>query len=125
MSILLKNLLAFQIQVRVYHWNTRSYARHIASGKLYEDLDKLIDKFIETLQARMGKLQRIEYDHLTIDVFALDDKEMTEVLSSFLVFLEEKIDSFLLKMGSCSDLKNIRDDMVAKINQTRYLFSLE
>ena len=89
MSTLLTTFLTFQNQVRIYHWRTRSYARHVASGNLYEDIDKLIDKFIETLQ---GKTERIKYDQLTIKLFPLKDEEMVELLTNFVVFLEEKVE---------------------------------
>ena len=122
MSTLLTTFLTFQNQVRIYHWRTRSYARHIASGNLYEEIDELIDKFIETLQ---GKTERITYDQITVKIFPLQDDEMVELLTNFAVFLEEKVEAFLKKVGNSSDLKNIRDEMVGKVNQTKYLFSLD
>ena len=33
-------------QIKLLHWQTKSYARHKASGHLYDDIDKLIDQFI-------------------------------------------------------------------------------
>lgn len=122
MSTLLTTFLTFQSQVRIYHWRTRSYARHVASGNLYEDIDKLIDRFIETLQ---GKTERITYEQITIKLFPLKDEEMVELLHNFAIFLEEKVEAFLKKLGNSTDLQNIRDEMVGKVNQTKYLFSLQ
>lgn len=122
MSTLLTTFLTFQNQVRIYHWRTHSYARHKASGHLYEDIDKLIDQFIEILQ---GKTERITYDQITIKLFPLQDEEMVELLTNFAVFLEEKVEAYLKKLGNSSDLKNIRDEMVGKVNQTKYLFTLQ
>ena len=122
MSTLLTTFLTFQNQVRIYHWRTHSYARHVSSGNLYEEIDELIDKFIETLQ---GKTERITYDQITVKLFKLQDDEMVELLTNFAVFLEEKVEAFLKKVGNSSDLKNIRDEMVGKVNQTKYLFSLD
>ena len=122
MSTLLTTFLTFQNQVRIYHWRTRSYARHVSSGSLYEEIDELIDKFIETLQ---GKTERIMYDQITVKLFPLQDEEMVELLTNFAVFLEEKVEAYLKKVGNSSDLKNIRDEMVGKVNQTKYLFTLE
>ena len=122
MSTLLTTFLTFQNQVRIYHWRTHSYARHVSSGNLYEEIDELIDKFIETLQ---GKTERITYDQITVKLFPLQDDEMVELLTNFAVFLEEKVEAFLKKVGNSSDLKNIRDEMVGKVNQTKYLFSLD
>ena len=122
MSTLLTTFLTFQNQVRIYHWRTHSYARHVSSGNLYEEIDELIDKFIETLQ---GKTERITYDQITVKLFPLQDDEMVELLTNFAVFLEEKVEAFLKKVGNSSDLKNIRDEMAGKVNQTKYLFSLD
>ena len=122
MSTLLTTFLTFQNQVRIYHWRTHSYARHVSSGNLYEEIDELIDKFIETLQ---GKTERITYDQITVKLFPLQDDEMVELLTNFAVFLEEKVEAFLKKVGNSSDLNNIRDEMVGKVNQTKYLFSLD
>ncbi len=40
-------LVQFQQQLRVFHWQTESYAQHKALGKAYEALDGLIDSFVE------------------------------------------------------------------------------
>jgi len=53
MNIITK-LLTVQNQLRVYHWQTKSYAEHKALGKLYESLDGLTDQFIETLAGTKG-----------------------------------------------------------------------
>jgi hypothetical protein len=44
---ILRTLLYFQTNVRLYHWGTKLYARHIASGDLYKQLDTFTDKFVE------------------------------------------------------------------------------
>ena len=40
-------LVQFQQQLRVFHWQTESYAQHKALGKAYEALDGLIDSFVD------------------------------------------------------------------------------
>lgn len=37
-------LIEFKNNVQLYHWKTKDYAKHIASGDLYTSLDKLLDK---------------------------------------------------------------------------------
>ena len=39
------NLLAMENQMRVFHWQTMSYAEHKAFGKTYDNLTELIDNF--------------------------------------------------------------------------------
>ena len=41
--------LEFLNVVKMYHWNTRSYAEHKATDELYADLGKQIDHFVEVM----------------------------------------------------------------------------
>ena len=123
MSSLLVRFLTFQQHLRLYHWSTRCYARHVASGTLYETIDKLIDKFIETMQGKLGKRQRIEYKNLSFSLSNLSDKDAPLLLHDFTQFLENDLNRFLEKVND-TDLKNIRDEMIGNINQALYLFSL-
>lgn len=127
MSKILNHLVAFQTQIRLYHWSTRSYSRHIASGNLYASLDKLIDRFIETLQGILPG-QRIKYNTITINfsLHNLTDDLVNDVLEDFSNFLTSDIDDFLKgKENQTSDLKNIRDEMLGLIHQNQYLFTLK
>jgi hypothetical protein len=44
---LISPFLKIQQQLRIFHWQTESYAQHKAFGKAYEALDGLIDDFVE------------------------------------------------------------------------------
>ena len=118
---LLERFLSFQQQIRLYHWTTRSYARHVASGSLYESLDKKIDQFIETLQGR----HTIKNVRFKMDVWSMTDKEIVKELHGFCDFLAKDIEEMLDELSISSDLKNIRDEMISLTHQTLYLFSLK
>ena len=51
-------LIQFQQQLRIFHWQTDSYAQHRAFGSAYEELDDLIDTFVETFMGIFGKSQK-------------------------------------------------------------------
>ena len=123
MSSLLIRFLTFQQQIRLYHWSTKCYARHVSSGTLYEKMDSLIDTFIETMQGKLGKRQRIEYKNITFQLSCLSDKDAPLLIHDFIQFLENDLNRFLDKVND-NDLKNIRDEMLTNLNQTLYLFSL-
>ena len=118
---LLERFLSFQQQIRLYHWTTRSYARHVASGTLYESLDKKIDQFIETLQGR----HTIKNVSLKMQLQSMIDKEILKELHRFCDFLAKDIEEMLDELSISSDLKNIRDEMISLTHQTLYLFSLK
>ena len=37
------------------HWNTSSYAEHMALGDFYDDVIDLIDSFVEAYQGKIGR----------------------------------------------------------------------
>lgn len=43
-----------QNQIRIFHWQTKSYSEHKALGSLYEGLDPLIDEFVEVYFGKNG-----------------------------------------------------------------------
>jgi len=65
--------LQFKNQVKLYHWKTDLYARHVASGDLEEKISELIDRFIEVLQGSRNK--RLEIDVSTNINISLPDND--------------------------------------------------
>jgi len=108
------------LNIRLYHWQTTNYARHVASGELYEKLSELTDRFVETF---MGRYKRPEYkDPFKITVKQHSDSNIIETLKEYANYLRKNIDT-TLKYGD-TDILNIRDEMLGEINQTLYLFTL-
>ena len=122
LSDLLNKLLSFRQQIQLYHWSTRSYSRHIASGTLYTNLSTLIDKFIEILQ---GRVDRISYKKIVLRLKSVNDKKINDVLVDFRDYLQVKLEEELSALTSVSELLNLRDEMLGEVNQTLYLFSLQ
>jgi hypothetical protein len=51
-------------------------------------MDALIDKFIETMQGKLGKRQRIEYKNMRFSLSHMSDKDVPLLLHDFIQFLE-------------------------------------
>lgn len=120
---IIRNLLKIQLEIKLYHWRTKSYARHIASGDLYDSLNKDIDLFVEIYQ---GKFNTINFSQISnINVSSYNDKTIIMLLEEFKNFLLYELNIFLEKndMLNC-DLKNLRDEILGKVNKTLYLFTL-
>lgn len=113
---MIQEFLQFQTYLRLYHWRTASYARHVASGSLYEKLDPLIDAFIEVSQGQVPN-SRISYKPFRLEGKAPTDREILQVMKQFVKFLSS------MKIVS-SDLYNLRDEMLSEVKRTVYLFSL-
>lgn len=47
-------LLSAAVKAHQMHWNTRSYAQHVALGDFYDGLPELVDSVIESYQGKYG-----------------------------------------------------------------------
>lgn len=119
--ILLKRLLAIPPTIQLYHWQTRSNARHVASGQLYSNLIGLIDQFMEVF---MGKYSRIKLSGKDkIPLVSLDSKGAVHYLQYNIEFFTN-LENFMPELRKSTDLLNIRDEIVGELNRTLYLFTL-
>lgn len=119
MNSLVDKLIEYEQQFRILHWQTKSYARHKAYGEFYSDMGDLIDEFVE---AHMGKYGRVKTDG-SIQVSNMSDlqiKDYLDEIEQFLISLSESYDE-----RRDSDLLNIRDEMLGKINKLKYLLTLD
>ena len=120
MENMVTGLLQMQQQLRILHWQTKSYARHKAYGKTYDELGDLIDEFMEV---HMGKYGRFELGESTIQLKNLEEFDVSSAVNEyndFLISLNEQ-----LSQDKDSDLLNIRDEMMAKVNRLKYLLTLK
>lgn len=117
----IKNLLTVLNQLKIYHWQTKSYAQHQALGGAYDALNALIDQFIEVY---MGKYGRIEAKggSTTVDLFNIEQMPVDNFVSNAVDYL---VGIEIPDKESDSDLMNIRDEMLAELNKLKYLLTLE
>jgi hypothetical protein len=102
---------------KLYHWNTTSYPRHIASDRFDDVLESLMDKFMEVF---IGRYQIKPLIHkLQIEDVYLNDKGIETAYKQVRDVLLE-MQKYILD----SDLLNIRDELVGEINKNLYLFTL-
>lgn len=102
---------------------TRSYPRHVASDKLHEKLLELSDKFVEVY---IGKYQRPTLSKKDLSLASIDthsDKDIIGFLDKMTSYLTKDIFKFI-SLENDTDLVNIRDEILAEINQAKYLFTL-
>ena len=120
-SDIICKLVEAQIQLKFLHWQTKSYAKHKAYGKLYDSLGVLIDDFVEDC---MGKHGRPSYEGgYTIqgqDISEISVQNFVDGVCMFLIQLTEVFDS-----QEDSDLLNLRDEMLHGFNKLKYLLTLE
>jgi len=105
-------------QLRFFHWQTTSYARHQAYGAAYEALDPLIDNFVEVLMGKYGRVPA-----LPMKVYNRNEKDCMTFIDETLAVLLGL--STTLSPQADTDLLNIRDEMVAEFNKLKYLLTLK
>ena len=112
-------LIQFQQQMRVFHWQTDSFAQHKAFGKIYGALDDLIDSFVESYMGKFGRARPTITYHI----------ELKSLTGSSVV--DEVLNRFIDYLGSMSgenlstDLLNIRDSILGEVHTLKYLLTLK
>ncbi len=127
---ILGSMLQFQNQVRLYHWDTKVYARHVASGELYDKMDSFLDRFVETYMGKFhgGSLsgKPFSYKTINLELDNMNDSEMVRTLNDFKEFLANDLYDWLdnIPRHTNTDLKNMVDEIMGEVNKTLYLFTL-
>lgn len=119
-EIILK-LEEIQVQLRHLHWQTKSYAKHKAYGKVYEDMDGLIDDFAEICMGKHGRPEfKGGYTIQGKDISEISVQEFVDETCYFLISLTEVYDP-----KEDSDLLNLRDEILGLFNKLKYLLTLK
>ena len=108
------------LNLKLYHWETLSFARHKASDDLHGNLSGLIDTFVEVF---IGRYKRPEFKHsFNVHVKQFSDNNIVDAIQEYIEFLKYDLPKYLSE--SDTDLTNIRDEMLGELNKTLYLFTL-
>jgi hypothetical protein len=110
-------LIQFQQNLRLSHWQTDSYAEHQAFGKVYGELDVLIDGLVEAYMGIFGRLK----SNITFSIELNGYPGIDESIKSFLNFLNELRNH----VESHSDLQNMVDELIGTTNTLKYLLTLK
>ena len=108
-------------QIKLYHWQTKSFSRHKATDETIAALDTTIDKYVEVYMGRYG---RPKMNSRTNKIFVqnLSEKSIVSFIKHCIVFLQNDLTKKLKPVDT--DLVNLRDEMLAELNQLMYLFTL-
>ena len=115
-------LLTLRNQLKLYHWQTKVYARHIAVDKILSDLDTAIDSFVEIYIGKYGR-PKLTGALAILKMHNLTDAGATALCRSAANHLQKQLVKGLKEDDS--DLINIRDEMLGQMHQLLYLFTLK
>lgn len=106
--------------IKLYHWQTTSFARHKATCDLFNALQPLIDQFIEVY---MGRYERPNFSGgFKLNIQELSDDSASDLIQEYINYLKNDLPTYL--KSSDTDLLNIRDEMLSNMNKIQYLFTL-
>jgi len=118
---LILKLFQIQNQFRFLHWQTFGDAKHRSYGKIYASIDESLDLFAEAMMGKYGRPQFPEEFVVAFqDIKVLNLQKFIDGIVEFLVSFSEVLDS-----KYDSDLLNIRDEILAQINKTKFLLTLK
>lgn len=107
-----------QLQLKMFHFQTKTYGAHKASDAYLDKFADNLDRYIEVAQGAFGRLNMKELD---IKFTIVNDDTISTELDKFISTLKE-YDEFLIKH---SELLNIRDEIVADAEQLKYLLTFK
>jgi hypothetical protein len=112
-------MLTLRNQVKLYHWQTLKFPRHKTTDDLVTQLDANIDKFVEVY---IGKYGRPSVKSASLKLRGFTDREAPQLLKEIAEWLSNSLPKKLKKDDT--ELLNIRDEILADIEQALYLFTL-
>lgn len=113
---------AMRCQIKLYHWQTTSYARHKATDDVIDSLDKVTDEFVEVSMGKYGRPQ-LPKSKQVIRVANRGEKDIVAYVRGCIKFIQGPLTKGLTPTDT--DLLNLRDEMLGHLNQLLYLFTLK
>jgi hypothetical protein len=115
---IIKFLFTIQLINKLYHLNTTSFARHKASDAFDDSIQEHIDRFAETYIGRYNVKPVV--NSIKIDQDFVTDDGIIRLYIQVRTYLEN-----INRMFTDPDLLAIRDDLLADVNKSLYLFQLK
>ena len=108
-----------QLNLKMYHWTTNSYANHKTTNKLFEKLSDLIDSFVEKY---MGAFSRpVMKIGSNVPIQNMTKTKYIKLLKQAQDYLRGDLEKVIAKN---TELLNIRDEMLGELGQSLYFTTL-
>lgn len=104
-------LLHSATNTHLLHWQTKSYAEHVALGKFYEEIPGLVDQLAESM---MGKYDTTPEFPQMYHAPEATGKEELEALKDYVAKARKS-------MPEDSEIQNIIDEIAQLIDETLFL----
>ena len=119
LSSIINLLLQFRTDIKMYHWQTDSFAYHKISDELLSSIDDLSDQLVEALSGLLNTRplalvnSSIMIRNIDLDLFLNELDRVSDVLRN------------KTKIAKFSEIANIRDEILGAIDKAKYLMSFK
>jgi DNA-binding ferritin-like protein len=119
-------ILQNSAQIKLLHWQTNFYGQHKALDSFWGDFNDLSDTLAETIMGKFGKPTLSETEGcLTITNYKNPENgDLNEFLDHLYKCYSQDCRSYFSEEKD-SEILNIIDEIVALVDQNRYLLSLK
>ena len=114
-NLLIKILLQFRMDVKMYHWQTKYFSKHKISDELLSSIDDISDKIIEVMLGKFNMRPNIDD---TIFISNMKDETFIDILNKNVILLEK-----ILNYIKFVSFKSLIDELLVEINKVLYLMS--
>lgn len=108
-------LLHSGTQTRIYHLQTRSYAKHKALNNYYDKILDLVDTLAESYQGKYGIINDIKVPE------RIENMKIEEDIVKYFGTLSSYVESKVKDLPDDTYLRNTCDEIASLIYQTTYL----
>jgi hypothetical protein len=114
-----EEMMTHYIAMKMFHFQTDSYAAHKASDNYITEFLAFHDLFMETAQGIMGKMSSEKHNCSTLLFSSNSDcvKHLDEV--------KMKMKELRMRVNEHSDLVNLLDEQIQRMNQLKYLLTFK
>ncbi len=117
LSSIINLLFQFRTDIKMFHWQTDSFAYHKISDELLSLIDDLSDKLVEALSGLLNIRPKVNCSimvrNIDLDLFLNELDEVSDVLRN------------ATKIVKFSEIANIRDEILGEIDKAKYLMSFK
>jgi DNA-binding ferritin-like protein len=109
---LVMDLLHSSIVTHIMHWQTESYAQHVALGEFYQTMPDLVDGVVEAYQGK----NNVILSKFPIEMESYED--MTPL--NYMEYLNQELYESRGLFGDDSEIQNLVDEIADLIDTTIY-----
>ena len=114
--------LQLRDQIKLYHWQTYVYSRHIATDTMLEKIEKNMDSFVEIYIGKYGR-PKVTGKNAALSLQNLTEAGAKRLLTAAIRYIQGPLTKSLNAVAD-ADLLTIRDELLGNLGQLGYLFTL-